>query len=144
MKGFIERLPAHAKIETGGRAGPGPGFYFEPTIVSGLHQNDEAIQHEVFGPVMTIQSFSTDEEALHKANDVEYGLAASVWTRNHGRAQRFSIDLDFGTVWINNHIPLCAEMPHGGFKKSGYGKDLSSYSLEEYTRVKHIMCDISE
>lgn len=144
VKGFMARLPAHAKIETGGRAGPGPGFYFEPTIVSGLHQNDEAIQHEVFGPVMTIQSFSTDEEALHKANDVEYGLAASVWTSNHGRAQRFSIDLDFGTVWINNHIPLCAEMPHGGFKKSGYGKDLSSYSLEEYTRVKHIMCDISE
>ena len=93
---------------------------------------------------MTIQSFTTDEEVLHKANDVEYGLAASVWTSNHGRAQRFSIDLDFGTVWINNHIPLCAEMPHGGFKKSGYGKDLSSYSLEEYTRVKHIMCDISE
>ena len=144
VKGFIERLPAHAKIETGGRAGSGPGFYFEPTIVSGLHQNDEAIQHEVFGPVMTIQSFSTDEEVLHKANDVEYGLAASVWTSNHGRAQRFSIDLDFGTVWINNHIPLCAEMPHGGFKKSGYGKDLSSYSLDEYTRVKHIMCDISE
>ncbi|POT26475.1 gamma-aminobutyraldehyde dehydrogenase [Citrobacter freundii] len=144
VKGFIERLPSHAKIETGGRAGPGPGFYFEPTIVSGLHQNDEAIQHEVFGPVMTIQPFSTDEEVLHKANDVEYGLAASVWTSNHGRAQRFSIDLDFGTVWINNHIPLCAEMPHGGFKKSGYGKDLSSYSLEEYTRVKHIMCDISE
>lgn len=144
VKGFIERLPAHAKIETGGRAGSGPGFYFEPTIVSGLHQNDEAIQHEVFGPLMTIQSFSTDEEVLHKANDVEYGLAASVWTSNHGRAQRFSIDLDFGTVWINNHIPLCAEMPHGGFKKSGYGKDLSSYSLEEYTRVKHIMCDISE
>ncbi|WP_353637471.1 gamma-aminobutyraldehyde dehydrogenase [Citrobacter portucalensis] len=144
VKGFIERLPAHAKIETGGRVGPGPGFYFEPTIVSGVHQNDEAIQHEVFGPVMTIQSFTTDEEVLHKANDVEYGLAASVWTSNHGRAQRFSIDLDFGTVWINNHIPLCAEMPHGGFKKSGYGKDLSSYSLEEYTRVKHIMCDISE
>ncbi|WP_220703926.1 gamma-aminobutyraldehyde dehydrogenase [Citrobacter braakii] len=144
VKGFIARLPAHAKIETGGRAGPGPGFYFEPTIVSGFHQHDEAIQHEVFGPVMTIQPFSTDEEGLHKANDVEYGLAASVWTSNHGRAQRFSIDLDFGTVWINNHIPLCAEMPHGGFKKSGYGKDLSSYSLEEYTRVKHIMCDISE
>lgn len=144
VKGFIERLPAHAKIETGGRAGSGPGFYFEPTIVSGLQQHDEAIQHEVFGPVMTIQSFSGDEDALLKANDVEYGLAASVWTSNHSRAQRFSIDLDFGTVWINSHIPLCAEMPHGGFKKSGYGKDLSSYSLEEYTRVKHIMCDISE
>lgn len=144
VKGFIERLPAHAKIETGGRAGSGPGFYFEPTIVSGLQQHDEAIQHEVFGPVMTIQSFSGDEDALLKANDVEYGLAASVWTSNHSRAQRFCIDLDFGTVWINSHIPLCAEMPHGGFKKSGYGKDLSSYSLEEYTRVKHIMCDISE
>ncbi|MBZ0059538.1 MULTISPECIES: gamma-aminobutyraldehyde dehydrogenase [unclassified Leclercia] len=144
VKGFIERLPSHARIEMGGNAGPGPGFYFEPTLISGLHQQDEAIQHEVFGPVMTIQPFSSEEEALHKANDVEYGLAASVWTGNHGRAQRFSIELDFGTVWINNHIPLCAEMPHGGFKKSGYGKDLSSYSLDEYTRVKHIMCDINE
>lgn len=144
VKGFIARLPAHAKVETGGKAGPGPGFYFEPTIISGLHQHDEAIQNEVFGPVMAIQPFSSDEEALEKANDVEYGLAASVWTSNHARAQRFSIELDFGTVWINSHIPLCAEMPHGGFKKSGYGKDLSSYSLEEYTRVKHIMTDISE
>lgn len=144
VEGFIHRLPAHAKIETGGKKGPGPGFYFEPTIISGLKQQDEAIQHEVFGPVMTIQTFTTEEEALHKANDVEYGLAASVWTSSHGRAQRFSIKLDFGTVWINNHIPLCAEMPHGGFKKSGYGKDLSSYSLDEYTRLKHIMCDITE
>jgi len=144
VSGFIARLPAHAKIETGGRAGKGPGFYFEPTIISGLHQHDEAIQHEVFGPVMTIQRFSDEADALNKANDVEYGLAASVWTRHHGRAQRFSIELDFGTVWINNHIPLCAEMPHGGFKKSGYGKDLSSYSLDEYTRVKHIMCDIND
>lgn len=144
VKGFIARLPAHATIETGGHAGPGPGFYFEPTIISGLHQHDEAIQHEVFGPVMTLQTFRDEQEALEKANDVEYGLAASVWTRSHGRAQRFSIELDFGTVWINNHIPLCAEMPHGGFKKSGYGKDLSSYSLDEYTRVKHIMSDITE
>lgn len=144
VQGFISRLPAHAKIETGGKAGAGPGFYFEPTIISGLRQQDEAIQHEVFGPVMTVQTFSSEEEALNKANDVEYGLAASVWTRSHSRAQRFSIHLDFGTVWINNHIPLCAEMPHGGFKKSGYGKDLSSYALDEYTRVKHIMCDITE
>lgn len=144
VKGFIERLPSHARIEIGGNAGKGPGFYFEPTIISGLRQHDEAIQHEVFGPVMTIQSFSDEADALHKANDVEYGLAASIWTNSHSRAQRFSIDLDFGTVWINNHIPLCAEMPHGGFKKSGYGKDLSSYSLDEYTRVKHIMCDINE
>lgn len=144
VTGFIDRLPPHAKIEVGGKKGPGSGFYFEPTIISGLKQRDEAIQHEVFGPVMTIQSFSTAEEALHNANDVEYGLAASVWTGSHSRAQRFSIHLDFGTVWINNHIPLCAEMPHGGFKKSGYGKDLSSYSLDEYTRLKHIMCDITE
>lgn len=93
---------------------------------------------------MTIQRFFTEDEALAKANDVEYGLAASVWTNSHGRAQRFCKNLDFGTVWVNNHIPLCAEMPHGGFKKSGYGKDLSAYSLEEYTRVKHIMCDIND
>ena len=144
VTGFIERLPPHAKIETGGKKGAGPGFYFQPTIISGLKQHDEAIQHEVFGPVMTIQSFSSEEEALNRANDVEYGLAASVWTSSHSRAQRFSTRLDFGTVWINNHIPLCAEMPHGGFKKSGYGKDLSSYSLDEYTRIKHIMCDITE
>ncbi|MFD1803585.1 gamma-aminobutyraldehyde dehydrogenase [Mixta tenebrionis] len=144
VKGFIERLPVHARIETGGQPGSGPGFYFQPTLISGLQQHDEAIQHEVFGPVMTIQTFAGEEEALHKANDVEYGLAASVWTRSHSRAQRFSITLDFGTVWINNHIPLCAEMPHGGFKKSGYGKDLSSYALDEYTRIKHIMCDITE
>jgi len=144
VKGFIERLPSHATIEAGGHPGQGPGFYFEPTIISGLQQHDEAIQHEVFGPVMTIQRFSDEADALHKANDVEYGLAASIWTSSHARAQRFSIDLEFGTVWINNHIPLCAEMPHGGFKKSGYGKDLSSYSLDEYTRIKHIMCDIND
>lgn len=144
VKGFISRLPAHAKIEAGGKEGAGPGFYFEPTLISGLMQHDEAIQREVFGPVMTIQKFSTEEEALRKANDVEYGLAASVWTHSHSRAQRFCKHLDFGTLWVNNHIPLCAEMPHGGFKKSGYGKDLSAYSLEEYTRVKHIMCDITD
>ena len=143
VKGFIARLPAHARVETGGKAGNGPGFYFEPTIISGLQQKDEAIQHEVFGPVMTIQTFASESEALSMANDVEYGLAASVWTRDHRRAQLFSRELDFGTVWINNHIPLCAEMPHGGFKKSGYGKDLSAYSLEEYTRIKHVMSDLS-
>lgn len=143
VKGFIARLPAHARIETGGKAGSGPGFYFEPTIISGLQQNDEAIQHEVFGPVMTIQTFASESEALSMANDVEYGLAASIWTRDHRRAQQFSSALDFGTVWINNHIPLCAEMPHGGFKKSGYGKDLSAYSLEEYTRIKHVMSDLT-
>ncbi len=144
VRGFISRLPPHAKIEVGGKEGSGPGFYFEPTLISGLKQHDEAIQREVFGPVMTIQRFSGEDEALAKANDVDYGLAASVWTKSHGRAQRCCKHLDFGTVWVNNHIPLCAEMPHGGFKKSGYGKDLSAYSLEEYTRVKHIMCDIND
>ncbi|MBS0876348.1 MULTISPECIES: gamma-aminobutyraldehyde dehydrogenase [unclassified Tatumella] len=143
VKGFIERLPAHATIEAGGKAADSDGFYFEPTLISGLHQQDEAIQHEVFGPVMTIQSFGTADEALSMANDVDFGLAASVWTKDHRRAHQISNDLDFGTVWINNHIPLCAEMPHGGFKKSGYGKDLSAYSLEEYTRIKHVMSDIS-
>ena len=143
MKGFIERLPAHATIEAGGKAADSDGFYFEPTLISGLHQQDEAIQREVFGPVMTIQSFGTADEALSMANDVDFGLAASVWTKDHRRAHQISNDLDFGTVWINNHIPLCAEMPHGGFKKSGYGKDLSAYSLEEYTRIKHVMSDIS-
>ncbi|KFD19112.1 MULTISPECIES: gamma-aminobutyraldehyde dehydrogenase [Tatumella] len=143
VRGFIERLPAHARIETGGQAGEGPGFYFEPTLISGLCQQDEVIQQEIFGPVMTIQSFTTAEEATEMANEVEFGLAASVWTQDLRLAHRISHELEFGTVWINNHIPLCAEMPHGGFKKSGYGKDLSAYSLEEYTRIKHIMTDIS-
>lgn len=143
VKGFIERLPNYAKIEIGGCAGSEAGFYFQPTLISGLTQEDEAIQQEIFGPVMTIQRFYTDEEALNLANGVDYGLASSIWTKDHQRAQRFSRDLDFGTVWVNSHIPLCAEMPHGGFKNSGYGKDLSTYSLEEYTRIKHVMSDIS-
>ena len=115
------------------------GYYFEPTIICGLEQHDEAIQNEIFGPIVTIQTFKDEEDALDKANDVEFGLASSVWTNDHGRSMRFSRDLDFGTVWVNAHIPLTAEMPHGGFKKSGYGKDLSSYGFEEYTRVKHVM-----
>lgn len=143
IQGFIERLPAYARIETGGNLGEGPGFYFEPTLISGIHQHDEVIQQEIFGPVMTIQSFTTADEAIVMANDVEFGLAASVWTQDLRLAHKVSHDLEFGTVWVNNHIPLCAEMPHGGFKKSGYGKDLSAYSLEEYTRIKHIMTDIS-
>lgn len=139
IKGFIDRLPAHAKIETGGKAGNREGFYFEPTIISNLKQDDEVVQSEIFGPIITVQSFEDEADAVHKANGVEFGLASSVWTKNHARATRLSRDLDFGTVWINTHIPLTAEMPHGGFKSSGYGKDLSMYGFEEYTRIKHVM-----
>ena len=140
VKGFLDRLPAHAKIVTGGKqVTQYSGFYFEPTIICGLEQHDEAIQNEIFGPIVTIQTFKDEADALDKANDVEFGLASSVWTNDHSRSMRFSRDLDFGTVWVNAHIPLTAEMPHGGFKKSGYGKDLSSYGFEEYTRIKHVM-----
>lgn len=140
IEGFLERLPDHATITTGGKRVEGmPGFFFEATVVDGLRQEDEAIQDEIFGPVITVQTFSTEEEAVRMSNDVEYGLASSVWTTDHARALRMSRDLDFGCVWINCHIPLVAEMPHGGFKHSGYGKDLSKYGLEEYTRLKHVM-----
>lgn len=140
IEGIIERLPAHATIATGGkRADDMPGFFFKPTVVDGLHQDDEAIQNEIFGPVITVQTFSTEEDAVRMSNDVEYGLASSVWTKDHARALRVSRDLDFGCVWINCHIPLVAEMPHGGFKSSGYGKDLSRFGVEEYTRLKHVM-----
>lgn len=142
VKGFMERLPAHAQIEIGGKQADRPGFYFEPTVITGLQQDDEAIQNEIFGPVITVQRFSDEADAVAKANGVVYGLAASVWTRDHACAQRMSRDLDFGTVWINTHIPLTGEMPHGGFKHSGYGKDLSSYAFEEYTRIKHVMSSL--
>jgi betaine-aldehyde dehydrogenase len=135
----IENLPSHAKIVTGGHRVGDKGFYYAPTVITGVNQIDACVQEETFGPVLTVQTFSTEEQAIEMANDVPYALASSVWTSDHGTALRVSRDLDFGAVWINTHILLAAEMPHGGFKMSGYGKDLSSYGLEDYTRIKHVM-----
>jgi betaine-aldehyde dehydrogenase len=142
VQGFLDGAPGHVEVQTGGHQIDRGGYFFEPTVVTGVEQSDEMIQNEIFGPVITVQQFDDETKALAWANGVEYGLASSVWTKDHGRAMRMSKALDFGCVWINCHIPLVAEMPHGGFKHSGYGKDLSMYGLEDYTRIKHVMSHI--
>jgi betaine-aldehyde dehydrogenase len=142
VAGFIDRRPEHAQVVTGGKESNRPGFYYEPTVVADLAQDDEMIQNEIFGPVMTVQRFDDEAKAIEWANGTRYGLAASVWTRDTARALRVANAIRFGAVWINNHITMASEMPHGGYKDSGYGKDMSMYSVEDYTNVKHVMINL--
>jgi betaine-aldehyde dehydrogenase len=143
VKGFLNRVPSHARVVAGGSALDRAGYFIAPTVIADLRQQDEHIQSEIFGPVITIQKFKDEAEAIALSNGVEYGLASSVWTKDHGTAMRMAKAFDFGCVWINTHIPIVAEMPHGGFKRSGYGKDLSSYGFEDYTRIKHVMTNLN-
>ncbi len=143
VQGFLDRVPAHARVTAGGTAIKGPGYFWNPTVVADLKQDDEMIQNEIFAPVITVQKFTDEAQAVRYANGVKYGLASSVWTKDHGRAMRMAKAFDFGCVWINTHIPMVAEMPHGGFKHSGTGKDLSAYGFEEYTRIKHVMTNLN-
>ena len=142
VEGFLSRKPSNAEIVTGGREPDLPGFFLEPTVVAGLEQGDEMIQSEIFGPVMTVHRFDDEAKAIEWANGTRYGLAASVWTRDIARAHRVANALRFGTVWINDHITMATEMPHGGYKQSGYGKDMSMYALEDYTEIKHVMINL--
>ncbi|MEI2809225.1 MAG: gamma-aminobutyraldehyde dehydrogenase [Nocardioides sp.] len=144
VAGMVERMPDHAQLAAGGHQVGERGWFYEPTVLSGLKQDDELIQTEIFGPVITVQKFGDEAEALRMGNGVDFALAGSVWTKDHGCAMRMAKRLDFGCVWINTHIPFVAEMPHGGYKKSGYGKDLSMYGMEDYTRIKHVMSYIGE